>query len=213
MKIFIIFLIFFNTLLFSKNINLKDFFNKNECDLILNKEQFIICYDAIIKGPKKVAYKIKENQITNNKLVEDFFIYDDEINEDFQASNTFEEEYINMRLVPFYAFNYNEEIVNKISMLSNIRPMYKNTYNLKWKAFEKYSKKMLKKYKILYFIVGTKYNKKLTINNTYVPSEFWIIIYNNNKNYKECFVFKNKKNPIFENYQIIKNKVDCSEMF
>jgi endonuclease G len=213
MKKILIFIILLNGILYSKNIDLKYFFNKNKCDLILNKKQYIICYNLKIKGTKTIAYTIKENQITNNKLIEDFFIYDDEINENFQANNTFEKRYKNLRLVPYFAFNYNEDIVNKISMLSNIRPMEKNTYNLKWKKFEKYSYNKLKKYKKLNFIIGMEYKKNKKINDTYVPSSFWTIIYNNNINYKECFLFKNKKHPIIENYKLIKNKINCSELF
>lgn len=64
MKFFIF--LFLAISLYATNIN--NYINKNNCDQIIDKQVFQICYDYKMKGPKYVSYTLQGDLVNKNNI-------------------------------------------------------------------------------------------------------------------------------------------------
>lgn len=67
-KIFLLISLVTSTMLYATSID--DYINKKNCDQIIDKQVFEICYDYKAKGAKYVAYKLDGNLVNDGNVKE-----------------------------------------------------------------------------------------------------------------------------------------------
>lgn len=220
-KTFLAAAVFLTVNLFASSILLDRFFNDNRCDQILrNDGYFKTCYDYDAKGAKYVAYTLygdKVNAVNIKKrprFYEDLHIpkryrsrYSDYTHNVFKADRG--------HLANDAAFDWSRKSLHAVYVMSNIIPQHYTLNRSKkaWAGVERYARAMavkLGEVNVLNGVVYPKRPKRIGRDKIAVPSAFWKMIYNDDKDFRRCFYFENK--PEVKGKRIKDYEIDCARM-
>jgi len=189
------------------------FINSINCDKIIDKVFYKICYDKSYRASKCVAYTLEGDLVNEKNIKERPRFYPEEtINDPYRA---YYKDYTNSgydrgHLAPDAAFDWSEESLNSVYSLANIIPQDRNVNEHQWVKAEEHARKMAVKYikiKVLNIIIYPKNSKTIGEDNISVSKGFYKIMYNKSQNYKECFYYEN--NASMNKNTLNGNKVDC----
>jgi endonuclease G, mitochondrial len=217
----IIFLIFCSVNLFSADLFLKQFFNKKQCDQILENNGFFkTCYSYKYKGAKFVSYTLYGDKVNLENLKDRPKFYDDlNIPKKYRSSySDYTHNIFNAdrgHLYPDAAADWSQKSLKSVYVMSNIIPQHQslNRSIHSWKGLERYGRslaKKLNKINVLNGVIYSENSKRIGRNNISIPDSFWKMYYNDNHNFRRCFYFKNKTEV--KGMKLRDYEVDCKKI-
>jgi endonuclease G len=206
-----------------KSIELDNFINYSNCDQVLEKEfstgsLLSICYDYGYKSAKYVGYTL-DGTLINSVNIEGRprFYRDEEIPKEYQIlySDYTRSGYDRGHLAPDADFDYNEEDLELIYTLSNIIPQDPNVNRYFWTKAEYQERLVAATLGELSVINGVVFDKNPTYigeNRIAVSKAFWKILYNDEKNFRQCYYYDNFVLFDADKDTLAKHKVDCDTL-
>ncbi len=198
--------------------NLSKYINKNNCDQIIDKQVFTICYDYKIKGAKYVAYTLDGSLVNKTNIKKRESFYTEKNLPKKYRSSTKDYEYSGYdrgHLAPDASFDYDEKVVRKTYTMANVVPMAPNINRKSWFKAEKLERKVAAGLGMVNILNGVVYSSnpmRIGRNKIAVPTGFWKIIYNDEKNYKKCFYYENDLDIVVRDDKLRNHLVDCSQL-
>jgi len=127
MKKIILFVMFFVSMLDA--INIKDFINKSNCNQIIDKNVFTVCYDYEMKGAKYVAYTLYGDKVNAVNIKKRNSFYTEKTLPKKYRSHTKDythSGYDRGHLANDASFDYDKKVVRKTYSMANIIPQSPN---------------------------------------------------------------------------------------
>jgi len=214
-KLIILFFIGFSLL---NAIDLDNYINKTNCNQIINKQVFTVCYDYKNKGAKYVAYtlhgelvnylniKKRKSFYTEKNLKKEYRSY----SKDYRKSG-----FDRGHLASDASFDYDKKVVRKTYTMINVIPQAPKVNRYTWIKAEKLERLIAVKLGTVNVINGVIYEEtppRIGKNKIAVPSSFWKMIYNDEKNYKKCFLYQNINNIDIKKDKLKQHLVDCDSL-
>jgi len=176
--------------------DISDFINKKNCDQIIDKQVFTICYDYNMKGAKYVAYTLDGDKVNEVNIKKRPSFYTEKnlkkkyraTNKDYKGSG-----YDKGHLASHDSFNDNKKTLAKTYTLANIVPQAPRVNRYTWFKAEKLERKVatgLKEVSVINGVIYSSNPKRIGKNKIAVPDAYWKMIYNDSKNYKKCFYYR-----------------------
>lgn len=177
--------------------DISDFINLKNCDQIIDKQIFKICYSYKHKGALAVWYELDGNLVNKNNIKDRPEFYSEK-NIPIQY-RTKSQDYISSgfdrgHLAPDADFDYNLKAQVKTYTMANIVPQYPTLNRKAWIKAEKYARSISSKLQTVTVLNLVDYSNSTTQigkNKLSVPTTFYKIIFNDNKNFKKCFKYEN----------------------
>lgn len=177
--------------------DISDFINLKNCDQIIDKQIFKICYSYKHKGALAVWYELDGNLVNKNNIKDRPEFYSEK-NIPIQY-RTKSQDYISSgfdrgHLAPDANFDYNLKAQVKTYTMANIVPQYPTLNRKAWIKAEKYARSISSKLQTVTVLNLVDYSNSTTQigkNKLSVPTTFYKIIFNDNKNFKKCFKYEN----------------------
>ncbi|WP_434657330.1 DNA/RNA non-specific endonuclease [Sulfurimonas sp. NW9] len=208
------FIILFATVL--QATNLSDYINKNNCNQIIDKQVFTICYDYKMKGAKYVAYTLDGNKVNAVNIKKRERFYNEKtipVKYRSKSKDYVHSGYDRGHLANDADFDYSKKALRKTYSMANIIPQAPKVNRRTWIKAEKLERKVASSLGSVTVINGVVYRtnpKRIGKNKIAVPTAFWKIIYNDIKNYKKCFYYKNDLDVNSKGDKLKNHLVDCS---
>jgi len=196
--------------------NLNDYINKDNCDQIIDKQVFIICYDYKMKGAKYVAYTLDGNKVNAVNIKKRSSFYTEKNLPKKYRSHTKDYTYTGYdrgHLANEASFDYNKKVVRKTYTMANIIPQAPKVNRKTWIKAEKLERTLAISLGIVKVLNGVVYSsnpQRIGKNQIAVPNGFWKMIYNDKKNYKKCFYYENDLNTVVKDDELKSHLFDCS---
>lgn len=198
--------------------NLSDYINKQNCDQIIDKQVYTICYDYKAKGARYVAYKLDGSKVNAVNIKKRSSFYTEKNLKKKYRSHTKDYThtgYDRGHLANDASFDYNKKVVRKTYSMANIIPQAPQVNRKTWIKSEKLERSVASKLGSVNVINGVIYSdnpKRIGKNRIAVPDAFWKMIYNDKKNYKKCFYYKNDLNAKGKGDKLKSHLIDCSSI-
>jgi endonuclease G len=208
----------------NKSIVLDNFINDTNCDQVLEKEfstgSFLsICYDYEYKSARYVAYTLDGELVNKLPSIEERprFYTEAEIPREYQI---FYSDYTNSgydrgHLAPDADFDYNEEDLKVIYTLANIIPQDPNVNRYFWSKAEYQERLVAATLGELNVINGVVFDENPTYigeNGIAVSKGFWKILYNDEKEFRQCYYYDNFVLFDADEDTLDKHLVDCNTL-
>lgn len=194
-------------------INNKLVLSSFKCDQILHNKYMDICFDYKYKSALAVEYSITKENLYKKKLSRDKskFYPDKRLPEKYRMSQYSYKKtgFDKGHLAPNAAFNYDEKAQRATFSMANMTPQYPKVNRSAWSKAERYSRVVavkLDKVNVL-DIVTFSSNPKTLKSGQAIPSGYYKIITNKDKDFQKCFYYKNIENP---DLKLKDHIVDCS---
>jgi len=200
-------------------ININQFINNRDCNQIIDKKFFKICYDYDYKGPKAVAYTLDGELVNKNNIkFRPYFYPEREIPEKYRAEykDYSGSGYDRGHMAPDAAFDWSYKSLYATYSLANIIPQARKVNRKTWAKAERYARYIavkLNKVNIINVVVYPKIPKRIGDIGIAVPEGYYKIIYNYDKNFERCFYYKNDKYIIVADDKLKNHVVDCNVVF
>ena len=198
--------------------DLNQYINKQNCPQIIDKQVFTICYDYKAKGAKYVAYTLDGTKVNSVNIKKRNSFYTEKNLPKKYRSHTKDythSGYDRGHLANDASFDYDEKTVRKTYTMANIIPQAPNVNRKIWIKAEKLERKVASKLGSVSVLNGVVYSSnpaRIGKNQIAVPDAFWKMIYNDEKNYKKCFYYKNDLNAIAKGDKLKAHLVDCDSL-
>lgn len=194
------------------------YINHKNCDKIIDKQVFTICYDYRMKGAKYVAYTLSGSKVNAVNIKKRSSFYTEKNLKKQYRSQTKDYThtgYDRGHLANDASFDYNKNVLRKTYTMANIIPQAPVVNRKTWIKAEKLERKVAVSLGTVNIINGVIYSsspKRIGENRVAVPDAFWKMIYNDSKNYKKCFYYKNDLKAEVKGDKLKDHLVDCSTM-
>ena len=198
--------------------DLSDYINKKNCDQIIDKQVFTICYDYKMKGAKYVAYTLNGGKVNAVNIKKRPSFYTEKNLKKKYRSHTKDYThtgYDRGHLANDASFDYSKKVVRKTYTMANIIPQVPVINRKTWIKAEKLERKIAVKLgsvSVLNGVIYSSHPKRIGKNKIAVPDAFWKMIYNDSKKYKKCFYYENDLNAKAKGDKLKNHLVDCSNL-
>lgn len=209
-------LLLFMSSIYATTIN--KYINNKNCDQIIDKQVYTICYNYHFKGALFVAYQLDGNLVNAKNIKKRDKFYSEKnlpkkyrsVSKDYTNSG-----YDRGHLAPDASFDYDEKSVRKTYSMANIIPQAPNVNRKLWIKAEKYERliaQKLGKVNVINGVIYTSNPKRIGKNSIAVPDGFWKMIYNDEKNFKKCFYYQNDIDAITKGDKLKFHSVKCDKL-
>lgn len=196
------------------SLNIDKIINKDNCDLVIDKKAFNICYSFKYKGALAVGYSLDGNLV--KKQIEKRFRFYSEKNVPLRyrskSSDYTKSGFDRGHLASDASFDHNEDIVRKTYSMANVVPQYPKLNRYVWLKAEKYERSIASKFNNVSVLNLVHYGNKpmlLGKNKISIPVGFYKILWNNEKRFKKCFYFGNTNSYDLSKDKLKKHLVKC----
>ncbi len=207
----------------NKTIELDNFINDINCDQVIEKEfstgsLLSICYDYSYKSAKYVAYTLDGTLINEVNIDErPNFYTETEIPSEYQIlySDYTGSGYDRGHLAPDADFDYNEEDLDLIYSLANIIPQDPNVNRYFWIKAEYQERLVAASLGELNVINGVVFDENPSYigeNGIAISKAFWKILYNDEKEFRQCYYYNNYVLEDADEDTLAKHLVDCNSL-
>ena len=218
MTLKILTIIFLSLLSTLQATDLNDYINKANCDQIIDKQVYTICYDYEMKGAKYVAYTLDGSKVNAINIKKRNSFYTEKNlpnqyrshNKDYTHSG-----YDRGHLANDASFDYDKKVVAKTYTMANIIPQVPNVNRKTWIKAEELERKVAVGLGMVNVLNGVVYSSnppRIGKNKIAVPDGFWKMIYNDKENYKKCFYYENDLNAVVKGDKLKSHLVDCASL-
>jgi len=203
----------------SKATEMKDFINHRNCDIILDKGYYKICYDYKMKGARFVGYILDGSKVNSvNIKKRPRFYPDKEIPSQYRTTSkdyTHNEFHADRgHLAPDASFDYSQRALKSIYSMANIIPQYKTINRRTWIKAEKYERLVATKLGKVTVINGVIYGshpKRMRKSGIAYPQAYWKMLYDN-KGLERCFYYKNEPIKTSKGDKLRSHLIDCKSL-
>jgi len=197
--------------------DIRDFINNCNCDRVLDKKYYKICYDYQLKAATYVGYKLDGNLVNRVNIKKRPSFYTEKlIPKQYRATSS---DYTHTgwdrgHLNSDANADVSKESLHSVYTMANIVAMAPAVNRRTWSKAEKYERKVAYELGEVWVLNGIEYSSNPTRigrNNIAVPSAYWKIIYDN-KGFESCFYYKNTKLAKTKGDKLRDHVVDCSSL-
>jgi len=189
-----------------------------DCDQVLDKGEYFICYNYKVKGARYVGYELdgsKVNAVNIKKRPE--FYSDKDIPKRFR---TYDYDYRGTGLDRGHVQNdansdYSYRSLNAAYTMANIIPQYPKVNRKTWVKAEKYERLVATKLGKVTVINGIEYSGDihyLGSSKIVIPSGFWKRIVSADLGFEKCFYYKNERLATSKGDKLRDHIVDCTPL-
>ena len=194
------------------------FFIDSACDVIIDKEFLEICYDNQLKAARGVSYTLA-GDLVNEENIKDrpYFYAEESIDEAYRAyySDYTNSGYDRGHLAPDADFDYNNEDLRLIYTFANIIPQDPNVNRYFWIKAEYQERLVASTLGELMVINGVEFADtpdRIGSHNIAVPKGFWKILWNDDKNFRQCYYYDNFVLGDADLDSLDKHRVECNKL-
>ena len=199
-------------------IEISNFVNKANCDQIIDKSLYSVCYNYNNKGAKYACYTLDGNLVNKANIKKRGGFYTEKnlpvkyrsYPKDYTNSG-----YDRGHLACDASFDHDIKAMRKTYSMANIIPQSPKVNRRLWTKVERYERYVASKLGKVTVINGARYSKnpkRIGGNQISVPTGFWKMIYNNDKQFKKCFYYTNDLNVDVKSDKLKDHQINCSEI-
>ena len=199
---------------------LSDYINTKDCDQVIDKQLYHICYSYKYKGALS-GWVTLNGKLVNKKNIKK--------RERFYSESTIPLRYRTKYsdytgygrqwnrghfIVADADFDYSSKSLRKAYTMANILPQSAFLNQGVYAKVERYGRTLATKLGTINSISIADYRgaNKTIKNNIVIPSGFWRIYYSNNAKFEKCFYFENKLDRRLKNSKLKNHVVDCNSV-
>jgi len=196
-----------------------DYINARNCDQVLDKGYYQICYDYSDKGAKFVAYTLDGKNVNKADIKKrPRFYADRDIPSQYRTSssdytkNEFKAD--RGHLAPDASFDYSEPSLHSVYSMANIIPQYGQINRKTWVKAERYERQVAAKLGKVNVINGVIYAtnpKRMAKSGIAYPDAYWKMLYDN-KGFERCFYYKNDSSEKIKGDKLRDHVVACKTL-
>jgi len=195
---------------------LQDFINSRNCDQILDKGYYKICYDFNAKGAKYVGYTLEGTKVNAGNIKKRPRFYPDKaIPKQYRTKSsdyTHNEFHADRgHLAPDASFDWSKKSLHAVYSMANIIPQYKWINRKTWVKAERYERKVAVKLGSVSVINGVEYSqhpKRMRKSGIAYPDAYWKMLYDGH-GFERCFFYKNDSHAKIKGDRLRDHLVDC----
>jgi endonuclease G len=200
---------------------LTDLVDKTNCDRIIDKKYFTICYSDKNKGALAGWTKLDGSLVNKKNIKKKPRYYEDAAIPEKHRSKysdytglgyDFKRGHI---IVADADVDYSKESLKSSYVMSQIVPQSASVNQKTWIKVEKYGRSLASKlgYVNSVTVINYKrYSPKRIKNGISIPYGFYRAYYNKEKAFEKCFYYENKLNIIVRNDKLKEHIVNCARL-
>lgn len=194
------------------------FINKSNCDQIVNKSVYSVCYDYYYKGAKYVGYTLDGDLVNKVNIKKRGRFYTEKnLPKKYRShpKDYTHTGYDRGHIANDASFDYDIKAMRKTYSMVNIIPQSPKVNRRLWTKVERYERYVASKLGSVTVINGVIYSKnpkRIGRNQISVPNGFWKMIYNDAKEFKKCFYYTNDLDVDIKSDKLKKHQVNCNEL-
>ncbi|MDA7817237.1 DNA/RNA non-specific endonuclease [Sulfurimonas sp.] len=196
--------------------NIDHYISNQNCDQIIDKQVYTICYDYKMKGAKYISYTLDGSLVNSVNIKKRNSFYTEKNLKKEYRSHTKDythSGYDRGHLANDASFDYDKKILRKTYTMANIIPQAPNVNRRTWIKAEKLERSVAVNLGTVSVLNGVVYGSnplRIGKNQIAIPDGFWKMIYNDEKNYKKCFYYKNDLDTVAKGDKLKSHLVDCT---
>ncbi|EAU56003.1 DNA/RNA non-specific endonuclease [Mariprofundus ferrooxydans] len=195
---------------------IRDFINSRNCDQVLDKGFYQICYDYSAKGARYVGYTLDGSKVNAGDIKKRPRFYPDTAipakyrttSSDY-TKNEFHAD--RGHLAPDASFDWSQKSLHSVYSMANIIPQYSKINRKTWVKAEKYERLVATKLGKVTVINGVIYGlnpQRMRKSGIAYPEAFWKMLYDNH-GFERCFYYKNDSHAKIKGDKLRDHVVDC----
>ena len=195
--------------------SINDFIDTKQCDQIVDKQVFKVCYDYKIKGARAVWYGLDGRLVNAVNIKKRPHFYSERTipvryrakYKDYTHSG-----YDRGHMANDADFDYDIKVLRKTYSMCNITPQTPKLNRKTWIKAEKYERSVAAKLgsaKVINLVFYPKNPKRIGKNRIAVPSGFLKVVYNNSTGLERCFWYDNRFDIDVKTDRLKNHLVDC----
>ena len=179
--------------------DIKDFIDLKQCDQIIDKQVFKICYSYKYKGALAVWYELKGDLVDKKNIKKRPRFYTEKnipVKYRSKSKDYVKSGFDRGHLANDASFDYDKKVQRKTYTMANIIPQYPKVNRYTWIKAERYERQLAKKLNNIMVVNLVDYsNSPGTIgkNKISIPTSYTKILFNNKHNFIKCLKYENKK--------------------
>lgn len=193
-----------------------NFINNRNCDQVLDKKFYQLCYNYKAKGALFVGYTLTgSNMEAGNIKKRPRFYPDTAIPARYRttSSDYTKNEFHADRghLAPDASFDYSVKSLHSVYSMANIIPQYSRINRKTWIKAERYERQVARKLGSVNVINGVIYGtspKRMHKSGIAYPEAYWKMLYDNH-GFERCFYYKNDSHEKISGDKLRDHLVDC----
>jgi len=191
--------------------------NITQCDIIIDKNYYEICYDYKLKGALFVSYQLDGSLVDNPNITQrESFYSEDEIPKEYQSSyyDYIGSGYDRGHLASDASFDYSEDSLYSVYSMANIIPQDPDVNRYSWIDTENLEREKAHQYNYVDVVIGVVYSdnpQQIGEDFISVPSGFYKKISSLDGDYEECFYYENIPYDIYDD-SLENHKVECDSL-
>ena len=199
---------------------IRGFINAQNCDQVLDKSYYQICYDYNMKGARYVGYTLDGSKVNSGNIKKRPRFYPDKsIPRQYRTTssdythNEFKAD--RGHLAPDASFDYNQQALKSVYTMANIIPQYKTINRRTWIKAEKYERLIatkLGKVTVINGVVYGKHPKRMRKSGIAYPVGYWKMLFNNKQGYEKCFYYDNAPIKTSKGDKLKSHLIDCKSI-
>ena len=219
MKVLLFLVALLSTPLSLMAMEIRDFINQQNCDQVLDKGYYQICYDYNMKGARFVGYTLDGSKVNvGNIKKRPRFYPDKDIPRQYRTTskdythNEFKAD--RGHLAPDASFDYDPKALKSIYSMANIIPQYKTINRGTWIKAEKYERLVASKLGKVTVVNGVVYGrnpKRFRKSGIAYPVAYWKMLFNK-KGFEKCFYYENKVIKTSKGDKLRNHEVSCQKL-
>jgi len=198
---------------------ISDFINQQNCDQVLDKGFYQICYDYKAKGARYVGYTLDGSKVNAGNIKKRPRFYPDKaIPKQYRTTSsdyTHNEFHADRgHLAPDASFDWSKKSLHSVYSMANIIPQYKWVNRKTWVKAEKYERQVASKLgsvTVLNGVVYGDYRKRMRKSGIAYPVSYWKMLFDN-KGFERCFYYKNDSHVEYKTDKLRGHTIDCKEL-
>jgi len=198
---------------------ISDFINKHNCDQLLDKGFYQICYDYNAKGARYVGYVLDGSKVNAGNIKKRPRFYPDKaIPKKYRTTSkdyTHNEFHADRgHLASDASFDWSKKSLHSVYSMANIIPQYKWVNRRTWVKAEIYERKVASKLGSVTVINGVVYGsypKRLRKSGIAYPQAVWKMIYGND-GFGRCFYYENDSHTKIKGDKLRNHVVACQRL-
>ena len=195
-----------------------DFINKKNCNQIIDKSVYTVCYNYHHKGSLFVGYTLDGDLVNKGNIKKRGRFYTEKNLPKKYRSHTKDythSGYDRGHLASDASFDWDEKVMRKTYSMVNVIPQSPKVNRKLWIKSEKYERLVSTQLGSVNVINGVVYDenpKRIGKNQISVPKGFWKMIYNDEKDFKKCFYYSNDLDVVVKGDKLKHHQIDCGKL-
>lgn len=187
-----------------------------DCDQIVDKQIYTVCYDYKNKGARYVSYSLDGDLVHKNNIKKRQRFYSEpQIPKKYASkyADYSRSGYDRGHLLSDGSADHDIKALRKTYSMVNVVPMAQQVNRETWIKAEKLERLIATKLKKLEVLNGVEYEsepKRIGKNQIAIPKAFWKMLYNKEAGYQKCFYYENTNEIDVTKDKLKDHEINCS---